>query len=478
MSDQPQSDLAKVNLVKCLIPIVVGALIWFLPIRPEGVTPEAWQMFAIFVGTITGCILQPMPIGAVSMIGLTFVMLTGVVEMDVALSGFSSSSIWLIVMAFFISRGFIKTGLGSRIAYLFVKLFGKKTLGLTYALIGCDMVIAPATPSNTARAGGIMYPIIRSLSEAFDSRPDDGTRKKMGSYLMFSSFHGNIITSGMFITAIASNPLAQQFAAAEGIEMTWFGYFLAALVPGLVSFLVIPFVLFKLYPPEVKETPNAPKWAQDQLNDMGPMSPSEKWMLGVFGLALLLWVTETLTGIDATVTAFIALVVLLLSGVLTWTDVKNESGAWDTLTWFAVLVMMASQLNELGFIPWLSETIARSVQGFSWPVILVILLLAYHYSHYLFASATAHVSAMYAAFLGVALAAGVPGMLAAVTLTFAGNFFASTTHYSNGPAPILFGSGYVTQNEWWKLNAILAFFYFAIWIGGGSLWLTLIGMIH
>ena len=112
----------------------------------------------------------------------------------------------------------------------------------------------------------------------------------------------------------------------------------------------------------------------------------------------------------------------------------------------------------------------------NWFVVLVILVLAYFYSHYFFASSTAHVSAMYAAFLAVALAAHVPPMLAALMLGFFGNLMAATTHYSSGPAPILFGSGYVKQSDWWRLNFILGLIYIVIWVGVGSLWMKLLGM--
>ncbi|MBM7543421.1 anion permease [Periweissella beninensis] len=469
--------LEKIDYRKFIIPVVVGLIIWFLsPVKPVGVSLAAWHMFAIFVATIIGCITQPLPIGGVAIAGFTIVVLTKIVPMETAIAGFGNDSIWLIVMAFFISRGFIKTGLGRRIALIFVKLFGKKTLGLAYSLIGVDLILAPATPSNTARAGGIMYPIINSLAEAFGSSPKDNTQRKIGSFLLFSEFHGDMITAAMFLTAMAGNPLAQSLAKSMHVNITWMGWFLASSVPGIISLLVVPYIIYKIYPPEVKETPNAKAWAENELTTMGKIALPEKLMGGIFVLALLLWITGSILQIDATLTAFIALTLLLLTGVLSWKDITKETGAWNTLTWFSVLVMMATQLNELGFIPWLSKVIANMMGGLNWVIALVVLILAYFYSHYLFASATAHISAMYSALLGVAISAGVPGMLAALMLGFFGNLFASTTHYSNGPAPILFGSGYVTQNEWWRLNAILGIVYFVIWLGIGSLWMKVIGM--
>jgi len=467
-----------VKYKKFILPIVVGLLIWALtPFKPDALDTQAWYMFAIFVATIIACITQPMPIGAVSIIGFTLTVLVGVVDIKTAVQGFGNNSIWLIAMAFFISRGFVKTGLGRRIALQFVKLFGKKTLGLAYSLVGVDLILAPATPSNTARAGGIMFPIIKSLSESFGSSPKDGTERKMGAFLIFTEFQGNLITAAMFLTAMAGNPLAQNLAEKTAhVHITWMNWFLAALVPGLVSLIVVPFIIYKMYPPTVKETPNAKQWAENELANMGPISIAEKFMTGIFIVALALWVTGSFIHVDATLTAFIALALLLLTGVLTWKDILNETGAWNTLVWFSVLVLMADQLNQLGFIPWLSQLIAHSLHGLSWPIVIVLLILFFFYSHYLFASATAHVSAMYAALLGVAVAAGAPPLFSALILGFFGNLLASTTHYSSGPAPILYGSGYITQKRWWTMNIVLGFVYFIIWIGLGSLWMKLIGI--
>jgi DASS family divalent anion:Na+ symporter len=469
--------LENVNYKKFIAPVFMGLGLWLMsPIKPDGVSMAAWHMFAIFVATIIGCITQPLPIGGVAVVGFSVTVLSGVVPMATAITGFGNNSIWLIVMAFFISRGFIKTGLGRRIAYHFVGMFGKKTLGLAYSLIGVDLILAPATPSNTARAGGIMYPIIESLAGAFGSSPKDQTQGKIGSFLLYSEFQGNIITAAMFLTAMAGNPLAQSLAKPLGVHITWMNWFIAGVVPGIISLILVPLIIYKIYPPEIKETPNAKEWSKKQLDEMGKVSLAEKFMMLTFAVALILWVLGSFLGIDATLTAFIALSLLLVTGVLSWNDVTKETGAWNTLTWFSVLVMMAGQLNVLGFIPWLSKTIGSSLQGMNWILVLIILIVAYFYSHYLFASATAHVSAMFSAFLAVAISAGVPPMMAALMLGFFGNLIGSTTHYGNGPAPILFGSGYVKQNDWWRMNAILGVFYLVVWIGIGSLWMKVIGM--
>ncbi len=463
------------SLVPTLITVAVGLIIWFIP-PPEGVDIKAWHLLAIFVATILGIILKPLPMGAVAMLGMAATALTGTLSIGDTLSGFSNSVIWLIVFAFFIARGFIKTGLGARIAYLFVALLGKKTLGLSYGLIATDLILAPAIPSNTARAGGVIFPILKSLAMAYDSNPEDGTERKIGSFLTKTAFQGTVITSAMFLTAMAANPLAAQLAGDMGIEITWGGWAMAAIVPGLVSLLVIPLLIYKLYPPEIKETPGAAKMAKEKLAKMGKLKTSEWIMLGAFVGLLVLWIFGKALSINSTTAAMAGLGFLLFTGVLTWNDVRKEEGAWDTLVWFAALVMMATFLSKLGLIPWFSDAVGARMEGISWVPAFGILSLIYFYSHYLFASNTAHVSSMYAPFLAVALVVGTPPLLAALVLAFFSNLFSSMTHYGTGPAPVLFGSGYVDLGTWWKLGGIISVVNIVIWLGIGGVWWKVLGL--
>ncbi|NPV65749.1 MAG: anion permease [Anaerolineae bacterium] len=484
----PEEGLFAIKLVPALISVAVGLIIWFLP-PPQtlvdfvAANPDAgynavsaWHLFAIFVGTIVALITKPLPMGAIAMIAIALTALTGTLKIAESLDGFRNTTIWLIVAAFFVSRGFIKTGLGARIAYQFMRVLGKKTLGLSYGLIATDLVLAPAIPSNTARAGGVIFPILRSVASAYGSEPNDGTARKIGAFLTKAAYQGTIITSAMFLTAMAANPLAQKLAGDQGIEITWTNWATAAVVPGIISLLVVPYVLYRLYKPEITETPKAPEIAREKLAEMGAVKTSEWIMLGVFVLLLAMWILGSTINVDATVTALTGLGILLITGVLTWTDVLNEKGAWDTLTWFAALVMMASFLSKLGFIPWFSAEMGNLVGGMNWVVAFLILSLAYFYSHYLFASNTAHVSAMYAAFLAVSIAVGTPPLLAALVLAFFSNLFSSMTHYGTGPAPVLFGAGYVDLQDWWRLGFIISVINIVIWLGIGGLWWKILGL--
>jgi len=474
--------MKEVSIKKMGITFAFAVAIWLIPI-PDGVTADAWHLFAIFAATILGIILKAAPMGTMCMLAVGFTALTQVLapgnaglSITKALSGFGDKVIWLIGISFFIARGFIKTGLGNRIAFLFIRIFGKSSLGLAYGLGLADLCLAPAIPSNTARGGGIIYPIMKSMSMSFGSVPDDATtHKKIGAYLTLNSYYMNLITSSMFLTGTASNPMCQKFAANLGIDITWMSWAVAGFIPGMAAFFIVPLVLYKLYPPELKKTSDAPKIAAQKLKDMGPIQRNEYLMLLAFVILLTLWIFGASLSIDATTTAFIGLVILLLCSVLTWEDVKSEKGAWDTIVWFAVLVMMASSLNELGFIGWFSDLIRIQIGGLNWLLAFPVIILVYFYSHYIFASATAHVAAMYAALLGVGVSLGIPGMLLAMMLGYVGSIYGVLTHYGHGPAPVFFGSGYVDLKSWWIKGFEIGIVLLIIYMGIGGLWMKIIG---
>lgn len=474
-SDKYRRDSMSKRWIHSLVCIVVGAIIWFLPI-PAGLKPEAWHLLAIFVTTILGFILQPFPVGVVAFLSVTFTIAAGVLKPGEALSGFNNSVIWLIVAAFLFSRGFIKSGLGRRIAFVLIRTFGDSTLKLGYILVVSDLIISPAIPSNTARSGGIIYPIVRSLSSAFASEPGP-TARRVGAYLIQTTYQGDLLASAMFMTAMAGNPLIVLLAAKTiNVSISWGLWATAAFLPGILSVIVIPYFLYKYYPPEIKKTPEAKVIAEGELNKMGVMSLHEKIVAVVFAAAIILWATSQFTNIDATAVAMLAVSALLITGIITWKDVLEENGAWDTLVWMGSVIGLADYLAKLGIIGAFAKIVGSAIVGVPWVAALILLVLVYVYSHYAFASGTAHIIAMYSAFIAVAVATGIPPYMAALSLGFASSLYQGLTHYASGPSPIFFGAGYMDQATWWRLGFIVSAVAVSIWVGVGALWWKVLGL--
>ncbi|AJP34568.1 TPA: DASS family sodium-coupled anion symporter [Campylobacter jejuni] len=401
-----------------------------------------------------------------------------------ALSGFSNSLIWLIVISIIVARGVIKTGLGERLAYHFISIFGKKTLGIAYSIAFCETILAPVTPSNTARAGAIINPIVQAIARSFKSTPEDGTQNKIGTYLSLVNYQANPISSAMFITATAPNPLVVDLIAqATNLEvhLTWGQWALGMFLPGIAAMLLMPLVLYFLSPPEIKSTPNASAFAKDKLKELGKMKNSEKIMLSVFVLLLLLWAGALglFFGIslDATSVALLGLSLVLISGVLTFGEVLAEKAAWNTLVWFSALVMMATLLGKLGVTQFLAEALGEfaSAMGLGEISIMIFLSLAFLYTHYFFASTTAHISAMFFVFYSAGLALGAPPLLYAFIMIASGNVMMALTHYATGTAPVIFGTGYVTLKKWWSIGFVISIVDIVVMIAVGLFWWKILG---
>lgn len=472
-------SLTKVSprqIIAILLPILLGAIVWFTP-PPDGIEQKAWQLLAIFLATIISFIIKPLPLGLIAMSALVWCVITNTLELDQGLSGFSSTTSWLTLSSFLIARAIIKTGLATRIAYLFMTFLGKSTLALSYGLLATDLVLSPGIPSGNARAGGVIFPIVKSLSSIYDSQPHDGTANRIGTFLMQTGYQGTQITTSMFLTAMVANPFMAEFAGEMGIKIDWITWALAALIPGSICLLAMPIIVYRCSPPELKKTPEARYLAKSQLAAMGKIKQSELFTLAILIILLLLWTFgNRFFAIESATTALIGIVLLLFSRVLTWNDIVEERQAWDIFIWFSILLMLATNLYRLGLISWASQSFSQILGDLAWQPAFLIFSLISFYNSYFFASKTALVSAMYPALLPIALSFGTPPMYAALTLAFFMNLSGCLTHYATAEAPIYYSAGYIDASTWCKVGFLLSLVYIPVWLGVGGIWWHILGL--
>ena len=474
LSCQQMKSLSSRMIVALLL--LLGFAFSQLITMPAPLTAADWNIFLLFFLTIVGVLWQPYPIGTIVIISLGLGCLTGILTLDQTLRGFSSSVTWIIIAAFLFARSFIKTGLGRRIALYFIRAIGSSSLRLGYALCLTDLVLAPVTASNTARSGGIIFPVARALALEFKSEPESSPRR-IGAYLLFTAYQSNVVTSAMFLTAMAANALTVQFARdVAGVEITWILWMQAAIVPGLVSLAIVPWIIHRLYPPELRATPEAITYANRELKVLGDWDPQEKILAVVFLLLGGTWATSAFHGIPTVAAALTAVGVLLVLNVLEWEDVISEKRAWATLIWFGGFISLAGALTSSNLMTWLTANARVWLQGWNALAALILLIVAYTFLHYVFASMTAHIIALYAAFLAIALATGAPPMLAALGLCFFSNLYATLTHYGDGAAPVYYGSGYIEQKDWWIVGFLLALDHLVVWLGIGLPYWKLLGI--
>ena len=441
---------------------------------PATVTPQGWRQTAIFICVIAGMVFDPLPASALVLMGLTAMAANGTPMREV-LGGFAEPSVWLVIVAMLIAKMMLDCGLARRIALLFVRAVGKTSLGIAYALQMTDVTLASGVPSITARSAGMVLPVGRSIAEFFQSRPDE-TRHRLGAFLIAAMYQGSAVACAMFITGQASNLLGANLALKlANVQVTAPSWFVAAIVPGLLSCLVVPWITYRTLKPEITHTPEAPEFARAELRNMGPLSRSEWITLLVFAGVGLTWLTTVWHGLDVTMVALIGLAVLLITGTMTWQTAASERSAWDVFVWYGGMLRMGELLNNTGSTRVLAEHVAAMFAGIPWVIVLVGILIIFFYSHYFFASITAHMLAMFPPFVAVLIGIGVPKLLAVYSLMCLANLTAGLTHYGTTTGPILFGTGYVTRTEWWRVGFYVSVANMIIWLTAGFAWWKFLG---
>lgn len=441
---------------------------------PETITPQGWRQTAIFITVIAGMVTEPLPASALVLMGLTAMAANGIPMRDV-LGGFAQPSVWLVIIAMLIAKVMLDCGLARRIALLFVRAVGRTSLGVAYALQMTDVTLASGVPSITARSAGMILPIARSIAELFDSRPGP-TGKRLGGFLIAAMYQGSAVACAMFLTGQASNLLGADLALKlVNVEVTWVSWFVAAIVPGLLSCAVVPWIAYRLLKPEITTTPEAPIFAAGELKKMGPLSRDEWVTLLVFGGVGLMWITSAWHRLDVTFVAMVGIAVLLATGTLTWHAAASERAAWDVFVWYGGMLQMGDLLNRTGSTRVLAENVAGLFAGIPWVVVFIGILIIYFYAHYFFASITAHLLAMFPPFVAVMIGIGVPPQLAVYSLLCTANLTAGLTHYGTTTGPILFGVGYVSRSDWWKVGFFTSVANIVIWLTAGAAWWKWLG---
>ncbi len=449
--------------------LAVALGLWFAPV-PAGLAPPAWRLFAIFAATIVSVVVGALPILTAALGGVGAAVLSRTLTPEQAYAGFANPTILLIVTAFLVARAVVKCGLGERLGHAVVSRFGHSTLGLAYSVFAVDALIAPAFPSNTARSG-VLYPLVEGLTEATGARPGDPTRRRLGGFLMYTGMASLSLSSALWLTAMAANPLGAAMAKPYRVDMQFGPWLIASAVPTLAAMVLMPLVLYALMRPEVTRTPEAPASARKALAALGPLKRDE-WVVTVTFLAMVvLWGMAGTLHLDATAVALLGLGVFLVSGVLTVDDVAKQGDVLVTFLWFAGLYSLSTQLNQLGFMSFLGQRLAMRLGGLPWLPAYVVLLTSYIALHYLFVSQTAHVLALFGVYLDVGVKLGVPAAPLAFQLLFASNFFSVITPQASSANLLFTGAGYLSQGELYRLGALFTVMCLVLYLLIGTPWL-------
>jgi len=461
-----------------LPPLGVGLALALTP-TPAGLTPEAWHYFALFAAVIIAIVTEPVPAAVVGLAGVVTAAMLGLVQPTPALSinwalgGFSSPLSWLVLSTLVLASGYEKTALGRRIALALIRRLGRSTLGLGYAIALTDLALAPFTPSNTARSAGTIYPVIRNIPGLFGSSPESQPRR-LGAYIMYTALAATCVTSSMFPTAIAANLLAVAIVAETmHIEVTWREWVIGFAPVGAVLFLLVPLVLYWIYPPGLKRSPDAPAWAAQELRAMGPMSLVERTMLAGILLVVGLWIFGS-RFTDPTAAAILGVIVLVARGIVSWEDVVGNRQVWNVFIWFSTLITLAGGLADVGFVRWLADLIEAPMTRAASPYALATLVAAFFFLHYFFATVSGHAAALLPVFLIVATGPlGLPPRAAALSLAYTLGLMGILTPYATGPAPVYYTCGFIRKRDFWWFGLVMGSIFLTCYLLIGLPWLIL-----
>ena len=459
-------------LLRRALPFALAIGIWLIPV-PAGLTAPAWHLFAIFLAAIAAVLVGAYPLLTSTMLAVAAVVLTGTIAPAKAFGGFANASVLLVVIAFLVAQAVVKSGLGRRISLFMVSRFGRSSIGLAYSVVITDAVIAPAFPSNTAR-GGVLFPIVLSVSQGSGSLPADPEGRRLGAYLMFCSMASLAVSSALWMTATSANPIALQIVREYGLEIGFGRWLLVSCVPALTAIIALPWLVARLFPPGVGDTPRAPVAARAALAELGPLSRNERITAIAFVLMVSGWIFADRLHLDVTSIAFGGLGLLLMTQVLTLDDIAAQGDTLATFLWLAVLFALSGQLNELGFMGYVGQRLASHLTGLPWTATYVLLVLIYVAIHYLFVSQSSQVLALLGVFLDVGVRGGVPLPLMAFALMFASSYFSVLTPQGGSQNVIFVGSGYLKQPELYRLGLLTTLFFVAVFLIVGSGWILLV----
>ena len=303
--------------------------------------------------------------------------------------------------------------------------------------------------------------MIKNIPPLYGSEPGP-TARKIGSYLMWTAFATTCLTSAMFLAGLAPNLLALSLVKTTAkIDISWTEWFMGIMPVGVLLLIFLPLIVYKIYPPEVKNSPDVPVWARNELNKMGRISAKEVGMALLALLALGLWIFGG-DLINATTVAILVLCLMVICRIVEWDDVLANKQAWNVLVWFATLVTMADGLNKVGFLKWFATGAAGALSGYSVMTIVIALTVVYFVVHYMFASLTAHTTALLPVLLTAAIAVpGMPVKLISLLFCYTLGLMGIISPYATGPGPIYYGSGYVSRKDFWTLGFVFGAIYLA-----------------
>lgn len=461
-----------ISIVATLILLLLDYVMPF-----DGLDAMSKHALIIFLSAIVFWIFRPLPEYLSAIIAGAALIICAKAPAGLVLSGFSSAVWWMVLFAMILGVTINHTGLGKRLAYTLVKKFGRGNLKMMYVTTMANNILAPFTPSNTAR-GALTCGVVESLCDSLGYKPGEN---KGDHTLMMGNMFINTTNTFMFLTAMGGNMLCVKIISEmTGRTVTWMDWFIAGFFPGIPLLLLVPYIVYKLFPMAPMPVEDCTAMACKQLDEMGPMSRAEKHTAIIMGITLLLWATQSLHGLSATKTSFVLAALLLPKiGAVNYEEIGPKV-PWPALIWLGFAMGMANLINKFGGFKWLVETLlaGNSVMAhLSFGSFLAILIPTIIFMHFMFAGMNAMILIVLPITITLAQKFGfdpyVVGLISSMALSV-GAFFMP---FNSAPNLIFYGTGRYTVIQQLKGAVPLAILASLVLILALHLWWPLVGIL-
>ncbi|PVU95984.1 hypothetical protein BB561_001451 [Smittium simulii] len=497
-----------------LLPALILTLCIISISPPEGLTKTSMNLLGVFVGAIFAIITSGYRISIIASITVCILVLsnnlmckttdgknvdchlcgTQIVSADVnlnkkdiymcipitsafdaAMSGFSSGIAWLIFSAFQIGKAIQITKLGHRVSLVILYHMGNSLLGLGYAICVIELVLSAFIPSNSARGGGIIFPIITSIIESIEM--SEFEMQPVYQYINLVGAYANTATSSIFLTSMAGNPLlALKAKEIFGIDFNFSAWFIGCFFVGFVVLLTIPIFSMLYFKPQF-EIQQLKHRISSERYDLGKITSKELKLCAVLFVCIILWAGSPIFKISAPIVAFLATVALMLFDVLEWNDILSNTSAWDTFFWLAIFYTLANQLSLLGISSFIGKVLSNLLSSLSPFMSMIILSIIYYYSTYLFSSTTSHIVALSGPFMEAAKFLKVNPLVFTAILGLFSSLAAVLAPYCCGCIAIYASLPYIKPNDWFKAGIFFSIVQILIVFGIGIPFYYLIGWL-
>ena len=461
-----------VLLVLCLMPTPSGLTIW------------GQRALAVFIFALILWLTTPVPAWLTSLLAIAILPIVGGYSVTSTFQQLGQDVIWLMVCAFILSSGMEKTGIGKRLAYGLLLVFGGSPSLILLGLLFINLALAFVIPSTTARAS-ILLPIALLVAEAFNLKRGESN---YGKVLMMQQPMANNLSTSMILTATAPQILAWSFIKSmAGVEIPWLSW-LVAQMPIILAMLIILWIVgLKIFPPEVPyKAAELRSKVREELKTMGPLSLQEKITLVIFLMVILLWATDQWhtqmfagLSIPYALAAVIGAALMFLPKIgplKSWSDAKIP---WDLMIFSAGAYAVGLALNDSGGGQWLVGS-AVSWMGLSKgmnPYIVYALLLGLMlYSHIFFSSKTTRTAIFIPLYIALAKSLEISPVVVALPAAFVISWDV-TFPYNCKPNLIYFGTGYFDMKDMVKYGLTICTIGFILYLVIGWSWFNFLASI-